>query len=51
MASEGGGETEVAAESAVNPAALFSPPPAYSDKFGKLKKSEALEIFFKSLNR
>lgn len=29
----------------------FSPTPAYSDKFGKLKKSEALEVLFNNLNR
>jgi len=34
-----------------NDNAGFSPAPAYSDKFGKLKKSEALEIFFKTIHR
>lgn len=45
------GERAEATEDVANQPADFSPTPAYSDKFGKLKKSEALEILFKNLNR
>ena len=45
------GDSDAVIEGTTHRAVPFSPPPAYSDKFGKLKKSEALEIAFKNLNR
>lgn len=35
----------------MNKFSCLSPTPAYSDKFGTLKKSEALEVLFNNLNR
>lgn len=42
---------EMVIERSINNRSNLSPTPAYSDKFGKLKKSEALEVLFNNLNR
>lgn len=44
-------DSDLGEDDETNQTALISPQPAYSEKFGKLKKSEALEIAFRNLNR